>query len=166
MTQAMWTQFWGLGSVSWNGIISLNIILLLRNPFMNPKTYVIFYHGYVWSISAVTTILLFSSGYMGGTPAYGISGDGTCWIGTEANQWWQLLFLGPLILYFIISVVCFIVSIARVQIIGGYSAKMRRGVFRMLLFSVVFVSIWVRNTAWRDFILIFFLSSNLPSTAY
>jgi hypothetical protein len=28
--QAIWAQFWGLGSVSWNGTIALNIMLELR----------------------------------------------------------------------------------------------------------------------------------------
>lgn len=73
----MWSQFWGLGSVSWNGVISLNIIFLLLNPFMNPKAYVVIYHVYVWSISLLTTIILVSSPLFVDPPGYGISGDGT-----------------------------------------------------------------------------------------
>jgi hypothetical protein len=35
LTQAVFTQFFGLASISWNGIISLNLLLNLRNPFAN-----------------------------------------------------------------------------------------------------------------------------------
>ena len=34
--QAAWAQFWGLGSVSWNGIIALNIVLELQYVHTSP----------------------------------------------------------------------------------------------------------------------------------
>ena len=142
MIQAMWTQFWGLGSVSWNGVISFNIMVLLRNPFMNTKSYVTMYHLYVWSITIATTLLLAFSEPLTGTKAYGVTVDGTCWI-SSSSPWWQLLFLGPLIFYFIISFACFLSACTRARMLSDAKNKTRMRVIRMLLFSVVFVSIWV-----------------------
>jgi hypothetical protein len=33
--QAVWAQFWGMASISWNGIISLNLMANLRKPFLD-----------------------------------------------------------------------------------------------------------------------------------
>jgi hypothetical protein len=94
--EAAWTQFWGLGSVSWNGVIALNVLLMFRKA-LNQFSYDLYYHIYVWGICILTTVLLIVSN------TYGISLDGTsCWICKE-DKYAQLLFFGPLMLYFTIS---------------------------------------------------------------
>jgi hypothetical protein len=87
-------QFFGLASVSWNGIISLDLLLTLRKPFLNRKKYVKFYHLFVWGISLASTFVLMFVKFVSfdfrffahlrllqdGKHLYGASGDGTCWI--------------------------------------------------------------------------------------
>ncbi len=67
----MWAQFWGLGSVSWIGVLSVHIILQVLNPLANYKKYMILYHLYVWATSLITSIIIVAS------DSYGIAGDGT-----------------------------------------------------------------------------------------
>ena len=113
---------------------------------MNPRTYVTAYHAYVWSLSLVTTSILLSTRFYMSPPVYGTSGDGTCWINTsteEVSSWWQLLFLLPLLLYFFISIMCIVVAMVRSHLIRDENSNLRRRVLRMLLFSLVFVGIWV-----------------------
>jgi len=140
-SQAAWAQFWGLGSISWNGIISINIIFLLRNPFMNPTAHITVYQIYVWGLSLISAIFIVSSGFWANDPAYGVSGDGTCWI-TYDNPTWQLVFVLPLIFYFLVSFTCFGVALARSRTFEGYKNGRRRRILRMLFFSVVFIGVW------------------------
>ena len=71
---------------------------------MSPRSYVAAYHLYVWTLSIVTTTVLMSTKLYLSSPAYGVSIDGTCWIGSTASVWWQLLFIGPLAVYFLVSI--------------------------------------------------------------
>jgi uncharacterized membrane protein len=84
--QAVWGQFWSMGSVAWNGtlfwrarclfvieaflkkrfvlsvvvrcaltgVIAYNLIINLRNPFLNTASYNVYYHVFVWSLCALT----------------------------------------------------------------------------------------------------------------
>lgn len=64
---------------------------------LNQFSYDLYYHIYVWGMCVLTTVLLIV------TNTYGISLDGTsCWI-CKSDKFAQLLFFGPLMLYFLIS---------------------------------------------------------------
>jgi hypothetical protein len=68
--QAGMAQFWGIGSVSWIGIISLDMAINIRNPFHNTQPYTKFYHLFVWTYAVVSTLVLLTQG------GYGPTGDG------------------------------------------------------------------------------------------
>lgn len=68
-----WAQFWGLASISWNGMISLNLIINLhKQGFARTSNLGKFYHMFVWGLSIVTTAIMFSF-----HSHIGSSGDGT-----------------------------------------------------------------------------------------
>ena len=50
------------GTISWNGMVSLNLILSLQNPFVYTAGYEKLYHIYVWSLSFFMTVLMAFSG--------------------------------------------------------------------------------------------------------
>lgn len=72
--EAIWYQFNAVGSLMWNAMISIRLILLMYNPFSPWKGINKLSHFLVWGVSISTSIILGLSGSMGG------SGDGTCWI--------------------------------------------------------------------------------------
>lgn len=85
MWEAVWSQFFGmshfgcnwrkgLASVSWNAMISINLMISVANPFANTATKEILYHFYVWVLSISTTVILAVGEF------YAPSGDGTCWL--------------------------------------------------------------------------------------
>eukprot|EP01113_Clastostelium_recurvatum_P022425 TRINITY_DN2675_c0_g1_i3.p1 TRINITY_DN2675_c0_g1~~TRINITY_DN2675_c0_g1_i3.p1 ORF type:complete len:730 (-),score=189.88 TRINITY_DN2675_c0_g1_i3:24-2213(-) len=106
LLQALSLQFFGLASLSWNGIISLNLIINLNHPFINTSAYVKFYHLFVWGIASLSTILLGIFHHQ-----IGPSGDGTCWI-QDADSPLRLMLFVPLVIYFVLSMsalgVCFL----------------------------------------------------------
>jgi hypothetical protein len=75
--QAIWSQFWGLASISWNGIISINLVLDLSNPFGNNSIWQKWYHLYVWGLSTATTLAMVI-GFSKSCAAE--DGDGVGWI--------------------------------------------------------------------------------------
>eukprot|EP01117_Protostelium_nocturnum_P017721 TRINITY_DN7267_c0_g1_i1.p1 TRINITY_DN7267_c0_g1~~TRINITY_DN7267_c0_g1_i1.p1 ORF type:complete len:714 (+),score=239.10 TRINITY_DN7267_c0_g1_i1:119-2260(+) len=103
--QAIFAQFFGLASVTWNGMISLNLLFNMKNPFLNTASYTKWYHLWTWGTSAATTIIM----VVIGEQAFGKSGDGTCWVIND----YRLLFFVPLVIYFAISLVTLILAISR-----------------------------------------------------
>lgn len=72
-----WVQFWGMASISWIGMISLNLIIELhKQGFARTASYAKYYHMFVWSISVITTLIMFFGKSKVGS-AIGPSGDGT-----------------------------------------------------------------------------------------
>jgi hypothetical protein len=108
--QAAWSVFWGLATISWNGIISLNILLALRSPFSETHGYVRYYHLYVWTLASVGLIVT-AAGDLS-APA----GDFTCWLRNGLDR---LLFFLPLCMYFVISASALVVASVRTGEIMG-----------------------------------------------
>ena len=73
MLQAAWGQFWGMGSISWNGIVALEIFMLLRNP-LHQRNFQVWYHIFVWTLAGSTSALIVVLG------VYGPSFDGTTFV--------------------------------------------------------------------------------------
>ena len=77
------------GTISWNGMISLNLILSLRNPFVYSAQYLKLYHFYVWSLSSSLTLLMAVSG------AFCPPGDCEC-------RWWGFRGQGDYRFFFVL----------------------------------------------------------------
>ncbi|KAL6077846.1 PIPK domain-containing protein, variant 3 [Balamuthia mandrillaris] len=129
-------QFFGLGSISWNAVISLNLIINLRHPFVDTSKGSLIYHLYVWSLCTITTALML------GFKQWGVSGDGTCWIKGTTNPW-RLVFYLPLVIYFILAGCAFIIGLFSVRYMKGESIDTRyRMVIRMFFYVAVFILCW------------------------
>jgi hypothetical protein len=145
MLQAGWAQFWALASVSWNAIISLNLIIKLKSPFTNSAGYEKYYHVWVWGLSSLTTAALVM------TQSFGKSGDGTCWFPEYSQPYYKLLFFAPLLAYFGVSFASLVVYLQRLKTLGND----RRVAFRMTLYVFIFIMFWTGPLVHR-FIQIFY----------
>jgi hypothetical protein len=136
--QAGWAQFWGIGSIAWNGMISLNLIInLQKQGFAKTSSLVKYYHMVVWSLAAGTTAIVYIE-----HDRIGASGDGTCWI-EKNNDPFRLLFFVPLILFFSLSLASLVLCFLRTQNLPGMSDSSRRGVvLRMISYTGVFLLCW------------------------
>jgi hypothetical protein len=131
LLQAVWAQFWGLASASWNAMISLNLIIKLRSPFKNTAPNEKYYHFWVWSLSCITTGLLYFFQW------FGPSGDQTCWFFRD-KPLSQLLILVPLFVYVVIAFMALILFIKRIR----YIVEDRRILMRMVLYVSFFILFW------------------------
>lgn len=157
ITQAVFSQFFGLCSISWIGMISINLIFTLRNPFGNTEKYSLFYHSWVWSYAAVTTVAMVFINSHSDNPIIGDSGDGTCWIAKDPNfqslNWFQLTFFIPLAVYFLMAVVALFYATMRTKqtnaLIRAKTPDERekkaneRLLMRMRFFVVIFMLFWL-----------------------
>ncbi|KAK5581389.1 hypothetical protein RB653_001421 [Dictyostelium firmibasis] len=152
--QAGIQQFFGLASIGWSGMISLNLIISTSRPFENPSTYSKFYHAWVWSYSIVTSAILFKN-----HDVIGPSGDGTCWIKAEDKPL-LLMFFIPLLAYFSISISSLIIAAisSRNRSITSTSSgrnnslsdRNRTGMLlRMSTYTLVFIVCWAGPLAHR-----------------
>lgn len=140
--QAVWAQFWGMASISWNGIISLNLMANLRKPFLDTSKWGTYYHLWVWVLSGVTTILLVVLNM------YGVSGDGTCWIKGDYNLF-RLVFFIPLLAYFVLGASAFMIGLSSTRSLSEESSVRTRMVFRMFFYTSVFIICWSGPLAHR-----------------
>ncbi|KYQ93372.1 G-protein-coupled receptor family protein [Tieghemostelium lacteum] len=144
--QAAAQQFFGLASISWSGMISLNLILQSRRPFEPTNYYAKFYHMAVWGLSIVTSVMMFSFG------SIGPSGDGTCWV-EEQRSPIRLLFFVPLLLYFSLSISSLVIAAvySRNQPSNTtFSDRNRKGMLlRMSFYTIVFILCWSGPLAHR-----------------
>jgi hypothetical protein len=51
-------QFWGLGSIGWIGMISVNLVLNMRNPFSFTAPLSKYYHLWVWGYATTASVLM------------------------------------------------------------------------------------------------------------
>eukprot|EP01119_Soliformovum_irregulare_P015037 TRINITY_DN4184_c0_g1_i1.p1 TRINITY_DN4184_c0_g1~~TRINITY_DN4184_c0_g1_i1.p1 ORF type:complete len:627 (+),score=147.83 TRINITY_DN4184_c0_g1_i1:204-1883(+) len=141
--QAISAQFFGLGSISWNGIISFNLLLQLRNPFAYTAPLNKFYHLYVWTLCLGTTLtmVLIDGGYE-------VTGDGTCWL---PNSRISLMFFLPLVTYFFIGSSALLVACIRYRSIQKSAGRIKHGqgpqmkvgmLLRMGAYIFLFVVLW------------------------
>jgi Frizzled/Smoothened family membrane region len=130
-------------SISWNGMISLNLLLQLKNPFANTESYQKFMHIWVWGLAGSTTILMLAFDQWGG------SGDGTCWM---KNTVWRFMFFIPLFLYLFVGVSTVTAVILRRKALTRQVANDRtisRMITRMSLYVVAFAIAWAGPTIHR-----------------
>ncbi|KAF2069078.1 hypothetical protein CYY_009606 [Polysphondylium violaceum] len=140
LLQAGAQQFFGLASISWNGMISLNLIINTTRPFENSSSYNKLYHIWVWGLSAVTSIIMFAA------RSTGPSGDGTCWVEGQRSPI-RLLFFVPLLIYFAISISSLIIAAIYSRNSGSSSNSLsernRTGMLlRMASYTLVFILCW------------------------
>jgi len=132
---ALLGQFAGMASISWNGMINLNLLINLRKPFVDTAKFGKFYHLWVWVLASVTTALMF------GLDEWGPSGDGTCWIEGERNLF-KLSFFIPFVGYFGLGIITFIVTLYSTRHMRQSSAtnkERRQIILRMSFYVVIFV---------------------------
>ncbi|KAN0014637.1 hypothetical protein ACTFIU_000955 [Dictyostelium citrinum] len=151
--QAGIQQFFGLASIGWSGMISLNLIISTSRPFENTSTYSKFYHGWIWSYSIVTSAILFKN-----YDVIGPSGDGTCWIKAEDKPL-LLMFFIPLLAYFSISISSLIIAAISTRNKSltstsgrnnSWSDRNRTGMLlRMSTYTLVFIVCWAGPLAHR-----------------
>jgi len=142
--QAGVQQFFGLASISWNGMISLNLIINTTRPFENSSAYNKLYHIWVWGLSGVTSVIMFAA------RSTGPSGDGTCWVEGQ-RSFIRLLFFVPLIIYFAISLSSLVIATVYsrnygVKVNGSANSLSERNRMGMLLrmasYTLVFILCW------------------------
>mmetsp|Transcript_38397 Transcript_38397/g.53446 ORF Transcript_38397/g.53446 Transcript_38397/m.53446 type:complete len:476 (-) Transcript_38397:1966-3393(-) len=163
---SLWTQFWALGTISWNGMISLNLILSLRNPFVYSAQYLKLYHFYVWSLSSSLTLLMAVSGAFcppGDCECrwWGFRGQGdySCWInGTSFSG--QLSFFIPLFLTFLLGIASLFTSLYRTKNVFGDSKVRQDVLLRQTVYVGAFMIIWSGPIANRGFRLYSSLEGN------
>eukprot|EP01126_Amoeba_proteus_P060925 TRINITY_DN8120_c0_g1_i25.p1 TRINITY_DN8120_c0_g1~~TRINITY_DN8120_c0_g1_i25.p1 ORF type:complete len:256 (-),score=27.19 TRINITY_DN8120_c0_g1_i25:265-1032(-) len=136
LLEAAWSQIFGLASVSWNAMISINLVISIANPFVNTSTKEILYHIYVWLLTAITTIVMVLGNH------YNPSGDGTCWLHGRDEIGWPLFCLW-LVLYQILSVSTLIYVGLRTGNLAKAEEYQFRVLFRMGLYVVIFVATWL-----------------------
>ncbi|KAN0047295.1 hypothetical protein ACTA71_001677 [Dictyostelium dimigraforme] len=150
--QAGIQQFFGLASIGWSGMISLNLIISTSRPFENTSTYSKYYHGWIWTYSIVTSAIMFKN-----NEVIGPSGDGTCWIKAEDKPF-LLMFFIPLLIYFSISISSLIIAAIstrnRTLATNGrnnsWSDRNRTGMLlRMSTYTLVFIVCWAGPLAHR-----------------
>jgi hypothetical protein len=125
-----------MGSIAWNGVISYNLIVNLRNPFVNTAAYGKFYHLFVWTLCASTAAIF---------PIFDIagpSGDNTCWFDEnplKANWSWRLMFYGPLLVFWCISAVALFMGLSSTRRVMSNARSRRIIIKRMVAFTLVFI---------------------------
>jgi len=131
-------QFFGLGTISWNFMISVNLFLALRNPnrhkTMSLKHYFIGCHIYVWGLSALTCIIGVS------TYNFTFTSDGTCWL----QHSFVFEFYAPLYLYFSFSL--FVIGYAFYQL---SKAPRKISVKRITALTAAFIAVWLWGVIFR-----------------
>ncbi|GAM18281.1 hypothetical protein SAMD00019534_014560, partial [Acytostelium subglobosum LB1] len=149
--QAALQQFFGLASISWSGMISLNLILTSANPFRNTSSLSKWYHVWVWGLSLVSTVLMFALDY----EDIGPSGDGTCWLMNKKSLM-RLSFFVPLMAYFALSIGSLITAFYYSGNFSTLSDENRRGMLiRMSSYTAVFILCWLgpvihRTVQWTE----------------
>eukprot|EP01126_Amoeba_proteus_P007484 TRINITY_DN12698_c0_g1_i2.p1 TRINITY_DN12698_c0_g1~~TRINITY_DN12698_c0_g1_i2.p1 ORF type:complete len:379 (-),score=51.33 TRINITY_DN12698_c0_g1_i2:9-1145(-) len=136
LMEALWSQFFGLASVSWNAMISINLLISIANPFANTSTKEVIYHIYVWSLTTTTTVVMVAGDY------YNASGDGTCWLHGRDKIGWPL-FYGWLVGYQILSISTLIYVGLRTGSLARAEEYQFRVLFRMGLYVVIFLTTWL-----------------------
>eukprot|EP01121_Diplochlamys_sp_Union-15-3_P019861 TRINITY_DN7587_c0_g1_i1.p1 TRINITY_DN7587_c0_g1~~TRINITY_DN7587_c0_g1_i1.p1 ORF type:complete len:692 (-),score=84.07 TRINITY_DN7587_c0_g1_i1:5-2080(-) len=141
LLEAIFSQFFGMASISWTGILSFNILFSIKYPFKQTATLEKWYHLYVWSLSALTTLVLSIDG--GKCVKYGPN-DGTCWVIPNRYTW---LFFGPLILYVAISCGTVVLAVCRTSLFYRASDYKRKLMIRMVVYVGMFVLVWSGSCA-------------------
>lgn len=135
----LYTNFFALASISWSAVLSFNLILNTVRPFGDTSSYVVWYHLFVWMISALSTLLV------GLSKDIGISADGTCWFEVSEKFHWQ--FYIPLICYFLLALGATIFSTIRTwNFSHGATRYAVKLLVRMILYVLVFLAAWLGPT--------------------
>lgn len=147
--QAGWAQFFGIGSIAWNGMISLNLIInLQKQGFARTSSLGKYYQFAVWGLALATTAVMYSD-----PKRIGPSGDGTCWVASNHDPF-RLLFFIPLLFFFALSLASLVLCFLRTQGVAGLSDASRRGVvLRMSVYTGVFLLCWSGPLAHRIYLL-------------
>ena len=134
---ACFTQFFGLASVSWNGVISLNFFLEVFNPFFDNSSLYKYYHLFVWSLCLILTTLIAATNQIGPVS------DNTCWIEGSKNLY-RLTFLIPLCTNMLIALVAMVYVLVRTRK-NKFKTKTKRfkTLLRMIMFSLIFIVSWL-----------------------
>eukprot|EP01127_Copromyxa_protea_P002386 TRINITY_DN1227_c0_g1_i1.p1 TRINITY_DN1227_c0_g1~~TRINITY_DN1227_c0_g1_i1.p1 ORF type:complete len:864 (+),score=147.02 TRINITY_DN1227_c0_g1_i1:31-2622(+) len=136
MWEAIWSQFFGIASISWNAMISINLMMSIANPFANTATKEIIYHFFVWSLAVSTTTVLALKDF------YQPSGDGTCWLNGRDEVGWGL-FYGFLVAYQLLAISALIYVGVRTGNLAKAEEYQSRVLFRMGLYVVIFIATWL-----------------------
>eukprot|EP01103_Thecamoeba_quadrilineata_P000489 TRINITY_DN10421_c0_g1_i1.p1 TRINITY_DN10421_c0_g1~~TRINITY_DN10421_c0_g1_i1.p1 ORF type:complete len:740 (+),score=85.71 TRINITY_DN10421_c0_g1_i1:162-2222(+) len=135
--QALWGQFWGISSISWNGLISLNLLLSLMFPFKSTQKYTLPYHAFVWTFALTTTLI---QGFTYDEKYLQQSADMTCW---DTKPWVAYTcFFVPLLFYMFLAIVVATYGIYSLVIMKKTTPERRNIVFRMILYISVFLICW------------------------
>jgi len=141
-------QFFGLGTISWNFLLSVNLFLMVQYPFKYAKwskSKKIFagYHAYVWTFSLLTCVLAQATGHIGFTQ------DGTCWL-TDSFIFW---FYIPLYLYVCTAIFVVIFAANKLQVDLNETAETRSAgrkmTSQMVVFTMGFLASWFWGIVFR-----------------
>eukprot|EP00753_Platysulcus_tardus_P010115 PLAT2494.9.p1 GENE.PLAT2494.9~~PLAT2494.9.p1 ORF type:complete len:226 (+),score=49.50 PLAT2494.9:361-1038(+) len=134
----MTAQAFGIGSLSWYFIISLNLLSVLRGDLMHRiAKRQRWFHLFVWGYSTFAVTLPLAAG-----ASIGEIGDGTCWLSGSTNAYRGLWYI-PLTVYMLFAVSLLIYALKKMGTRGG---KWKRTTRRMFFFVLAFVGTWIFPT--------------------
>ena len=150
MDTAMWVQFCLLSSETWFFVMALDLFFSLRNPFTSYKKKYPRYHVVCWGMAFISMIILWKNGLNGTSTA------DICWVIDDTfddndnyNSVWvrnrnAILFLYMwMVIYFVVSIVVYFMTVCRIN--GGLRStyKSRRHVLeRTSKTLLIFMFYW------------------------
>lgn len=149
---AIMGQFFGLGTISWNFVISLYLFLLMYKPIkfrhklkeIGRTKLNIYVHSFVWGLSIFTIFISGVTGNIGSSP------HGTCWL----KDLYILFFYGFLVVYWCFSI--FVVSYTGMVLKKAAKATRGKGPRaakvaqqQLGVFTIAFVTVWLWGLIFR-----------------
>lgn len=131
-------QQFGLSSISYNFVIATYLFILVSDPMHFNKErqakFAFWSHIGVHGLSLLTCIIAYSANAM----VY--SDDGTCWLYSH----YVLLFYAPLFIY-----VFWAIFVTAYVLLKSRKMKMDQLVFRMVSFTMIFITVWFWGAVMR-----------------
>lgn len=140
-------------------MISINLIINLRNPFRSTEKLAPYFHLFVWGYAILTTAVVI------GTGQAGRAGDGTCWISMDPEKYeinpYQFTFFAPLLIYFLLGIVALIYTSVR-----AYQTFQHRTMANLLARLRIFVFLFILMWSGNQLYLLLRINSDLGPIAY
>lgn len=149
---AIMGQFFGLGTISWNFVISLYLFLLMYKPIrfrhklkeIGRRKLNLYVHGFVWGFSIFTIFVSGVTGNIGSSP------HGACWL----KNFYILFFYGPLVIYWFFSVFVvvytgMVLKKAAKATRGGHPRAAKVAQQQLGVFTIAFITVWLWGLIFR-----------------
>jgi hypothetical protein len=137
-TSVAYGQFFGMAAISWNACWMVDILFTLFQPLRNTATHLRWYHAFVWSMAAGTTLIVAA------TSGHSASDAHTCWLRGDAVGGSSWSFEAPLFAYLLLALASLAAAVCRLRSPAAAAARLRSSVLaRHLLYVAAFVVVWI-----------------------